>query len=112
MLRPDDPPQLTIPHTSGTSHLNFARHDSIVAAEDQYGRTHLYSLRSGRHLRTLDEPASGPGHPILSRRLRWQQDALGLPYLQSCSGALVRRWAFGAALDAARDAEVDAEVVE
>ncbi|KAK4632288.1 hypothetical protein CLAFUW4_03641 [Fulvia fulva] len=93
-----DRPLLTLDHKSAFTKLHMPTlHNDLVAAVDQYNKVQVWSLRTGKHLRTMHNFKRQPGllyHP------RWQQDhSSGAPFLQACLNNTLQQWSWQNSLD-------------
>ncbi|GIZ46599.1 hypothetical protein CKM354_000971900 [Cercospora kikuchii] len=86
------PPLLSIQHTSVGSQLDFAVRGDLIAAVDALFRVQVFSLRTSRHLKTLQRNQSMTSRPSPLHSLRWQENSRGSPYLQACADSIVHRW--------------------
>lgn len=84
-----DRPLLSLDHKSGSTRLHLSTRGTLVAAMDQYNKIQVYSLATGKHLRTF-----GSTRPGLLQSPRWQQDVRGALYLQACAKNTIRQWAW------------------
>lgn len=81
---------ISLEHKSGNPRVHVSTlNGNLLAATDWNNKIHLYSLRSGKHLRTLTPCQRRNG---LVSKPRWQEDHRGAPYLQACVDNTIQRW--------------------
>ncbi|SMR48017.1 unnamed protein product [Zymoseptoria tritici ST99CH_1A5] len=87
-----DQPVLSFDHQSeGMKTYTSTYNGDLLAAIDERQHVKVYSLRSGKLLRTLANQRSG-----LMRNVRWFEDEHNSPSLQACCGDAVQIWGFSA----------------
>lgn len=95
MTRTDASPLVSIPHRSPGPQLNYSMksQSQLVAAADEYNVVQVYSLGTGRLVRSLTSSNDNQTNTKIGK-LRWQEDPDGIPGLTACHRHSIQSWSW------------------